>query len=318
MSTTTSGLPRAATPESLGPRVGPGGDTADLHTPARKRKSSGPPASSNKNDKSPNVATRQKITRACDSCKVKKTRCTGTLPCTRCTRLSLPCRYNAAYSRGLPPQPLPGAQLKCVPGQHQDNSINPTATDGCSRHTTGIRPGDDAVNSHIGTSAQRLAGSLRNSPEPGSTDFEGNYLGPASGISFINRVWSRLHQDEKASVPDELQNASSKNTAVFSFGDNPYNSYGGAEFSLPTFDKAMELVAVYFDFSMVTYRFVHRGRVESWVKYLYENNISMANLPTGNMVIRTAIVLVIFAISTLHEELHPGRSAGDSKIRFVA
>lgn len=38
------------------------------------------------------------------------------------------------------------------------------------------------------TTNQHHTVSLRNSPEPGSTDFEGNYLGPASGISFINAV----------------------------------------------------------------------------------------------------------------------------------
>lgn len=69
----------------------------------------------------------------------------------------------------------------------------------------------------------------------------------------------------------------------------------------------MELVAIYFDFSMVTYRFLHRGSVEKWVKQVYENRTSVANLPTGNMVAKTAIVLMIFAVGTVHKapEIQP-------------
>ncbi|KAJ5217055.1 hypothetical protein N7468_010063 [Penicillium chermesinum] len=286
--------------------IGPGSLGDDAASNRRKRKS-GSPLPSNKSDKQPKFATRQRITRACDSCKIKKTRCTGTLPCTRCTRLSLPCRYNAAYSRGLPPTPLPASQGSGYSEASRDGSTAPSSDEFSHRAASIPR---DAASRHLGGSGRQVV-SVRNSPEPGSTDFEGNYIGPASGISFINRVWSRLHQDEKASVLDDLQNASSKNTAVFSFGDNPYSYDKGAEFLLPTYDKAMELVAIYFDFSMVTYRFLHRGQVENWVKCIYEDNISATNLPTGNMVARTAIVLTLFAVSTLHADLQPGRRAGD-------
>jgi hypothetical protein len=150
----------------------------------------------------------------------------------------------------------------------------------------------------------------RNSPDPVATDFEGNYLGPASGVSFLNRVWRRLHQDETSAVPDELQNESSpKNTSVFMFGDKPYANYRDAGFTLPTFDKAMELVSRYFDYAMVTYRFLHRGSVEEWLRQVYNCNISPSNLPTGPFVARTAIILMIFAVSTLHEEQTQGKQA---------
>ena len=276
-------------------------DAAEACTPGRKRKGSGP-LPSNKN-----IATRQKITRACDSCKVKKTRCNGTLPCTRCTRLSLPCEYNAAYSRGLPPDPLPAS------GDHSWRRTSDVGRMFSDSHaggsSTGVLPVKAAVTSHQMIPSQRHLFSLRNSPEPGSTDFEGNYLGPASGVSFINRVWSRLHQDDMTRIPDDLQNESSRNTAVFMFGDKPYTYHGNSDFALPSLDKAMELITIYFDFSMVTYRFLHRGIVENWVKEVYENNVSVSNLPAGNMVARTAIVLMIFAVSTLHRDAQPGSVA---------
>lgn len=277
--------------------------------PGRKRKTSSGGPLQHPSTSSKNGTIRQKITRACDSCKVKKTRCTGTLPCTRCTRLSLSCNYNAAYSRGLPPAPLPASPDLGEPAppftRSGTSEAGRTFRGSRSRATTAAVVARDSVSSHHGYLSQSHGVSSRNSPEPGSTDFEGNYIGPASGVSFINRVWSRLHQDERAQIPDALQNESSTNTGVFMFGDKPYSHSQDVHFDLPSYETAMELVTVYFDFSMVTYRFLHRGCVEKWVKQVYENHISMSNLPGGIMVARTAIVLMIFAVSTLHKEPTP-------------
>ncbi|KAL4797672.1 hypothetical protein BDV19DRAFT_377475 [Aspergillus venezuelensis] len=244
-------------------------------------------------------APRQKITRACDSCKEKKTRCTGTLPCGRCTRLSLHCEYNAAYSRGLPPKPLPApasvaarysrnrsashASISQSPGSHRSVQVRD------SPRTTTRTP-----RSQVSRASMEV--SQRNSPDPVATDFEGNYLGPASGVSFLNRVWRRLHQDETSAVPGEVQSESyPKNTSVFMHGDKPYADYRDAGFILPPFEKALELVSRYFDYAMVTYRFLHKGSVEEWLGQVYRHNVSSSNPPTGPLVARTSIILMIFA-----------------------
>ncbi|KAL6230802.1 hypothetical protein BDW75DRAFT_234132 [Aspergillus navahoensis] len=282
--------------EQAGVQLSPGTDYNDTSRAVavrsgRKRKASEP--SANKVS-----APRQKITRACDSCKEKKTRCTGTLPCSRCARLSLPCEYNAAYSRGLPPDPLPAPVS--VAARYLRNRSTSLASISQSPNPRRSPPNRDSPRTTMTPPSQLSQASMevprRNSPDPVATDFEGNYLGPASGVSFLNRVWRRLHQDETSAVPDELQNESSpKNTSVFMFGDKPYANYPDAGFTLPTLDKAMELVSRYFDYAMVTYRFLHRGSVEEWLRQVYSYNISPLNLPTGPLVARTAIILMIFA-----------------------
>jgi len=46
-----------------------------------------------------------KVTRACDICKSKKSKCSGDQPCISCQRRGRICRYNAVYSRGKAPPP---------------------------------------------------------------------------------------------------------------------------------------------------------------------------------------------------------------------
>lgn len=303
----------AATITRAGAQLSPGNiglyqngkDTTDdiVATVGQKRKTSD--SSGNRNH-----AARQKITRACDYCKGKKTRCTGTLPCSRCDRLSLPCEYNAAYSRGLPPEPLP-AQPSSTVG-NENRNISPQNSASSHRHSplpqrSARSPPRDTISSHMQVRKDSSQLESRNSPDPVATDLEGNYLGPSSGITFLNRVWQRLHQDEPSTITDELQNeGSSRNTSVFMFGDRPYSNFEESRFSLPPLDKAQELVDIYFEFAMVTYRFLHRGSVDEWLRQVYENDLSFANPPTGNMVARTAIVLMIFAVATLYKEQHPG------------
>ena len=277
----------------------------------RKRKtseSSSPTTTdSNKNNKS--NGSRQKITRACDQCKEKKTRCTGTLPCVRCTRLSLSCKYNAAYSRGLPPVPLPLSSSESAASHPSSNHATVTSQTSWNpvSQLSPRRLRGGPLSSRQDRQKKDLGAVTRNSPDPIATDFEGNYLGPASGVSFLNRVWRRLRQDEMRTFPNQCDTeACSKNTSVFMFGDKPYDAYHETGFTLPSYEKALGLVEVYFDYSIVTYRFLHRGSVEDWLRQVYELNISSTNLPTGPMLARTAIVLMVFAVSTLYEELEPG------------
>lgn len=59
----------------------------------------------------PNRRKVQKVSRACDYCKVKKLKCTGSIPCNVCTKRDLECLYDAEYRRGRPPTPLASEAL---------------------------------------------------------------------------------------------------------------------------------------------------------------------------------------------------------------
>ena len=51
-----------------------------------------------------------RVSRACDYCKSKKTRCSGTRPCDSCTKRRIVCEYDTQYSRGRPPTPPVGRE----------------------------------------------------------------------------------------------------------------------------------------------------------------------------------------------------------------
>ncbi|KAI0485286.1 fungal-specific transcription factor domain-containing protein [Xylariaceae sp. FL0804] len=72
----------------------PSTETSEPPSTLGRRKSTSSPPSGENRRKAP------KASRACDTCKLKKARCSGTIPCTRCSRRHLNCVYNAEYHRG--------------------------------------------------------------------------------------------------------------------------------------------------------------------------------------------------------------------------
>lgn len=61
-----------------------------------------------------------KVSRACDYCKSKKTKCSGTRPCGSCVKRGIACHYDAKYSRGRPPTP-PVGPTAVEGGTHTDD-----------------------------------------------------------------------------------------------------------------------------------------------------------------------------------------------------
>ncbi|KAF9888996.1 hypothetical protein FE257_008166 [Aspergillus nanangensis] len=246
-------------------------------------------------DPEPSSATRRKngrgshqrrnTIRACDTCKEKKTRCSGTLPCLRCCRLVIQCEYRSSYSRGLvapPPPPLDASDD--IPMANRVLQSSPST------------PSDfpQACSSRLGA----LACSGVHRTEHGS----------ASGLSFLSGVCQQFREDPVASGHLDISGLAALNpevpdaSSVFQYGDKPYSRYYVPDVELPSFERAMHLVAIYFDFAVVTYRFLLRGRVEQWVSQLFESGISPAKPPSGPLVATACVVFSVFAIGALYEQ----------------
>lgn len=151
--------------------------------------------------------------------------------------------------------------------------------------------------------------SPRSSPEPEATDLEGNYLGPSSGISFLSRSWRRLKQDNISTTPRLPEDEHAKNAHVLLFGDRPFaDKTDWSNLTLPPKERAVRLLGTYFDFSIVTYRFLHRGTVLDLLEWVYENNFLPSNPPPSNLAAKVGVIYMILAVGMLGEERRTGNN----------
>ncbi|OJD37982.1 c6 transcription factor [Diplodia corticola] len=86
---------------------------------------------------------RRKITRACDACKAKKKRCTGTQPCPSCDKAAKPCTYLASYTRGRFSTPPPSRGLDALVLAAESHDVH-FAT-GRDRRPSSTRTADPAI-----------------------------------------------------------------------------------------------------------------------------------------------------------------------------
>ncbi|KAH7416810.1 hypothetical protein BKA64DRAFT_691375 [Cadophora sp. MPI-SDFR-AT-0126] len=267
-------------------------------------------------------AERTRVSRACDRCKRKKTRCSGRLPCILCTTSGLSCEFTAAYTRGRPPSVLPedgmgytDSGVSIVPVQLKSNR---NSTDGAPIHPV---QSDMPQLLHVDRVESRVQSS-RNSPEPphkdnpaqltlsqgltssNRTDLQGHFVGPSSGVSFLLRVQKKLHQ--KVSF--------SHKSSIFTFGDAPLPKYDPSFFLLPPKADAEILVARYFDFAVATHRFLHRPTVESWLEEFYDNLGVM--LQKDGAKERTALLFMVFAHAREHMHDDGNHNGVDTSARY--
>ncbi|KAJ6014372.1 hypothetical protein N7540_008963 [Penicillium herquei] len=226
---------------------------------------------------------RVRVTRACDTCKRKKLRCTGTLPCNTCSQTGKKCEYTADYNRGK----VPAVRIARKPTQ-ESNEQQPQQQlnfTGESARSPPLPQSQVAQSFNVPEMNQMGDNPpSRASLEPHQTDLEGHYVGPSSGVSFLIRVQRKLYKH--LSLP--------LNTPIFTFGDTPL-PVGESEFMLlPQRNEADMLVARYFDFAFPTHRFLHQQQVESWVDEFYCSVLKSETVGPG-MRGKRALVLMVFA-----------------------
>ncbi|KAF7533568.1 hypothetical protein G7054_g6957 [Neopestalotiopsis clavispora] len=215
-----------------------------------------------------------KTSRACDACKLKKTRCTGTRPCDRCVQRSLHCIYEAAYSRGKAPEPPP-RETPLVEADAQDAPAS--------------RMDDE---SHPEEASESIT--TRDSPEFEHAEIEGRYVDPTSALTFLHRAQRRfLHQAKNTSADDlgHIRRLDSDDDGTQT-SPQRVNLVG-----LPT--DATSLVEFYFENCVVTYRMFHRQSVEGWLAAAVNTVDPGVSVVARIGSARTAILFTILAIATL-------------------
>lgn len=81
-------------------------ETSPASTSSQRKRTNAPsPAEANADGRKVH-----RVSRACDYCKSKKTRCSGTRPCDSCSRRKIVCEYDTQYMRGRPPTPPIGRE----------------------------------------------------------------------------------------------------------------------------------------------------------------------------------------------------------------
>ncbi|CRK23530.1 hypothetical protein BN1723_013015 [Verticillium longisporum] len=239
----------------------------------------------------------KKISRACDFCKAKKLKCSGTLPCDGCTKRQLSCVYDATYRRGRPPTPQPRPEVAPrEPGSLPEAIERLISRNSESTHPSfhgsheGVRNGDGNVSTS------------RASPELESAEIEGQYLDPTSSLTFLHRAWKRLSsQKDTAGIAPQVSNNAEYHQSMISAGDKPFAVHAGDMLVIPGHATAMEMLQYYFDVCVVTYRCLHQGYVTRWFTAVLANR--HANLPLyyGIGHAKAAVVLNILAIVTLRQ-----------------
>jgi hypothetical protein len=217
----------------------------------------------------------------------------------------LQCLYNKTHKRGKPLPPGPG--IPAVGHSPRTASSDEHVQLLASNPACPELPAGPAESIDV---ARDLAASSRSSLEVDGTRFEGDYIGPTSGIAFLQRAQKRFHQDYVASISRNAESQSSKRESVYAFGDGWMPDYSKALYSLPERALAKKLLDRYFDFAMPTYRFLHRPTVEAWLHNMYEREPQAR--ATSNA--KKAIVNLILATAKLyHESAMDLHSAEQSK-----
>ncbi|OJJ77787.1 hypothetical protein ASPBRDRAFT_191064 [Aspergillus brasiliensis CBS 101740] len=253
------------------------------------------PATTNDDADDENRRKDPKITRACDTCKRKKIRCDGTLPCKNCARRKLHCFYNAKYNRGRPPTPPPSTTIIEHHARWQSDHSKQSSN---SQHLRGVT--HHAPESSIQSRA---------SPE---AEYEAQYSDPTSGLNFLQRAWKKLLTQNDESALYQL-NSAGKDQLLTSVGDPPFHVDDAVlDDVIPAASTARDLQEFYFETCVVTYRMFHRQVVEGWMEILLNNRQERRPITHALGNSRTAILLTIMAIAALRrEKINGERSQGD-------
>ncbi|KAH7123508.1 fungal-specific transcription factor domain-containing protein [Dactylonectria estremocensis] len=259
----------------------PMSDASSSGTAVSSSRSKRPPESSPHAITDSNRRKTVKVSRACDHCKLKKLKCTGTIPCSLCIKKGLSCQYVAQYRRGRPPTP-PAAE-------------NPTK----SKSPCPNEP-DQPAPTTLEETLDRSRATSRGYPGLETAEIEGQIVDPTSNLTFIHRAWKRLALQKRDTEPNVLT-GSENSQPLMSAGDKPFMTPRDQELIFLDQDLSVELFKFYFDNCVVTYRVLNQQNCFSWLGTVLYNARNGLPLNTDLSHARAAIVIGILAIASLRQ-----------------
>jgi hypothetical protein len=255
-----------------------------------------------------------------DSIQAKKARCSGLKPCATCISKGIDCTYETQYLRGRPPTP-PLSTPEADPGEQDIQAIMPQHAQfrsPTSQTLSSSIASDKAImrvaeNTIPGVEGNELIQSVsRSSPEVDTAEMNGEYVDRTSGLSFLQRARSRL-KTRSAPSADQVERSRQPLTVA---GDKPLLGVSSDGLTvnpvilpaIPDSAQAFELLDLYFDVCVATYKPLHRPTIDAWYRVIAANVAQ--GLPMtktlGNA--RVSTVLSIFAVTTFHRQKSRGFS----------
>lgn len=255
----------------------------------------------------PSTPKIRKVTRACDSCKLKKAKCTGDQPCEKCIARDIECLYNASYTRGTKTTPPPSnAARRVTISIENDDSLE---YDQDQRQASMGRNGTDldthnsmmqATSSH-GPNGDST-GPSRASPELGMAEIQGQVFDPTSSLAFLHRAWKRLSVRKDNNETAEYRPSSGSHLITMSGDKSLSVSRDITQDILPNVEDAKVLMTLYFDVCIATYRCLHRPSVDRWLSTMQNNVKEGTPVWTSIGRAKAAVVYVALAMAKRHQE----------------
>ncbi|GAB1729771.1 hypothetical protein NU195Hw_g5725t1 [Hortaea werneckii] len=236
-----------------------------------------------------------KVSRACDFCKQKRVRCSGTVPCHTCQHRRIECTWNATHNRGRPATPATSSD---IPATHQSTYD----VYGLHSHPATVPRATQQVISQFGEGHNRSGhASTRESPDLETAEVDGQYHDRTSALTFIRRAWHRLSSSEGGDPVQRILGDAPYAQKITAEGDRPFRDDEAVTAAVPSAAVAHELISFYLDTCAVTYRFLHGPTVYLWLEGLL--GVPIADIPRhAPQGSRAAIVYTIFAISAYRKE----------------
>ncbi|WZH48491.1 Zn2-C6 fungal-type domain-containing protein [Fusarium acuminatum] len=239
------------------------------------------PLSPDTTRESENRRKASKVSRACDHCKLKKLKCSGTLPCAGCVKRQVECQYDSLYRRGRPPTPpTVDAHRRSMSSIQSDAKQSRPADNNPEQNTT--------------------RSSSQGPPGLETAEIEGQFFDPTSNLTFIHRAWKRLAQQNQQTDAG-LLTGSENLQPLMSAGDKPFTTRGDQSLMFVDQAAAFALFEYYFENCVVTYRVLNRQYCQAWLEAVINNFHTGQSLDTGIGHAKAAIVITTLAIACFRQ-----------------